>query len=107
MKQATIRSVQRAGAVTGGRLVGPRPAAGRIGLDRPQLLEVEVNDHLQRLASDPLAQGFWETVEPGGYWACNATSFNDGGTPALRPVRQVADKTGGAGGRCAAARRAR
>ena len=61
------------------------PSVAARGLDRAQLLEVEVNDHLQRLASDALAQGFRETVEPGGIFGLQCDQFSDGGTPALRP----------------------
>ena len=44
---------------------GSVPSVAARRHDGDQFVEVEVNDHLQCLASWALAQGYGETVEPG------------------------------------------
>jgi hypothetical protein len=59
-------------------------SAGR--LDGEEIVEVEIDNGLERFTGGAVAQGFRESVEPGGILSLQGEEFGDCIAPALGPA---------------------
>jgi hypothetical protein len=72
----------RSGAEGGVRSISPISTRR---LDGDKIIEVEIDDCLQRHSGGAVAQCFGESVEPGGIFDLQHEEFGKGSAPALRP----------------------